>query len=315
MVQVTESTESSPQVDLGATLRALRRNADLSQRQLAERSGVPQTTIARVESGLTPDPRFRTLERLLRAAGAGLTIAAPAPAPAPVSAASAPVSALAGTVIVFSSSSDQTCSPPAVPHESIRDAAGRHCPAHLDARLVQEPRDWPGAWWSHWFDLPPERWPARLPAVTYALDRAERDQRRRRERVRQEVRLRRFTGNGLPAISWRFLAEMPDGELVGELRAHERSVDLLAGYELGDRRELVLDGVLVAAENRLLGVGRRLVEALRAEMARVGVDTVHAVAEFGGTGFLVACGFQVSWSRPTALRWERPVSGGRTPPR
>jgi GNAT superfamily N-acetyltransferase len=202
-----------------------------------------------------------------------------------------------------------------VPHETIRDAAGRHSPAHLDARPVRQPRDWPGAWWARWYDLPPERWPLPLPAVTYVQDRAERDRRRWGEQVRRDVRLRRFTDIGLPETSWRFLAELPDGQLVGELRAHERSVDLLLGYELDDRRELVLDGVLVAAEHRLLGVGRRLVEALRAEMDRVGVTTVHAVAEFGGIGFLVACGFEVEWSRPAALRWERPVSGGREPPR
>jgi GNAT superfamily N-acetyltransferase len=154
-----------------------------------------------------------------------------------------------------------------------------------------------------------------LPAVTYVQDRGERDRRRRGERVRREVGVRRFTGGGLPATSWRFLAELPNGELVGELRAHERSVDLLLGYDLDDRRELVLDGVLVAPGRRLLGIGRRLVEALRAEMDRAGVATVHAVAEFGGAAFLRACGFQVEWHRPSALRLDGSVSAGRRPPR
>ncbi|MFD0788678.1 helix-turn-helix domain-containing protein, partial [Micromonospora azadirachtae] len=46
-------------VELGRTLRALRRRADLSQRELAQRSGVPQATLARIESGRARDPRFR----------------------------------------------------------------------------------------------------------------------------------------------------------------------------------------------------------------------------------------------------------------
>lgn len=290
-------TEFGPRVDLGVRLRALRRQADLSQRQLAERSGVPQATIARIESGRTADPSFRTIERLVEAVGGHVVISV-------VGAASA---ALTGAGAARSL--------PVVPHEELRDAAGRHCPAHLDAREVRQPRDWPGAWWAHWQVLPPQRWPISLPAVTYVQDRGERDRLRRGDRVRREARVRRFTGDGLPATSWRFLAELPDGELVGELRAHERSVDLLLGYDLDDRRELVLDGVLVAPERRLLGIGRRLVGALRAEMDRAGVATVHAVAEFGGAAFLRACGFQVKWHRPSALRLERPVSGGRRPPR
>lgn len=43
-----------------------RRRAGLTQRELAERSGVPQSTIARIESGRS-DPRTKTLERLLTA--------------------------------------------------------------------------------------------------------------------------------------------------------------------------------------------------------------------------------------------------------
>lgn len=50
-----------------------RRRAGLTQRELAERSGVPQSTIARIESGRT-DPRMRTLERLLRACNQTLEV-------------------------------------------------------------------------------------------------------------------------------------------------------------------------------------------------------------------------------------------------
>jgi transcriptional regulator with XRE-family HTH domain len=45
-----------------------RRSAGLSQRQLAVASGVPQPTIARIESGKQM-PRADTLDRLLRACG------------------------------------------------------------------------------------------------------------------------------------------------------------------------------------------------------------------------------------------------------
>ena len=44
------TTEDAPLADLGRTVRALRREADLSQRELARCSGVPQATIARIEA-------------------------------------------------------------------------------------------------------------------------------------------------------------------------------------------------------------------------------------------------------------------------
>ncbi|MFC0004991.1 GNAT family N-acetyltransferase [Micromonospora siamensis] len=267
-------------VDLAATLRALRRQADLSQRELAEKAGVPQSTVARIEAGRATDVRFRTVEQLVRAAAGRLTIA------------------LAGSA---GTEPPDTRSLPLVPHEGLRDAAGRQCPPHLDAREVREPRDWPGAWWAAWGNLPPPLWPLPLPAATYRRDRRERDRRRRAEEVRRSVRIRRFTGGDLPATSWRFVAELPDGDLVGELRAHEVSVDLLLGYDLGDRREVVLDGVLVRAEARGLGIGRRLLEALRIELQRVGIVRAHAIAEFEGIGFLIACGYRVETGRPVAF--------------
>jgi transcriptional regulator with XRE-family HTH domain len=45
-----------------------RRTAGFSQRELAERSGIPQPAIARIESGRST-PRFDTLASLLRACG------------------------------------------------------------------------------------------------------------------------------------------------------------------------------------------------------------------------------------------------------
>lgn len=55
-------------------LRDARRKAGLSQRALSERSGVPQPTIAAIETG-RQGPRYATLERLLRACGYELDIA------------------------------------------------------------------------------------------------------------------------------------------------------------------------------------------------------------------------------------------------
>lgn len=45
----------------------------MSQRALAERTGVPQSTIGRIEAGLV-DPRVGTLDRLLLACGEELDV-------------------------------------------------------------------------------------------------------------------------------------------------------------------------------------------------------------------------------------------------
>jgi len=57
------------------TLRLARRRAGLSQRGLAQRAGVPQPAIARIESGRS-SPRVDTLDRLLSACGMDLEIRA-----------------------------------------------------------------------------------------------------------------------------------------------------------------------------------------------------------------------------------------------
>jgi transcriptional regulator with XRE-family HTH domain len=54
--------------DAQMLLRRARRRAGLSQRSLAERAGVPQSTVGRIESGVI-HPRTDTLARLLRASG------------------------------------------------------------------------------------------------------------------------------------------------------------------------------------------------------------------------------------------------------
>ncbi|MGI5211647.1 GNAT family N-acetyltransferase [Plantactinospora sp. CA-290183] len=268
-------------LDLGLLLRALRRRADLSQRQLAVRAGVPKSTVSRIEAGGAADPRFRTVERLILAAGGTFD--------------------LGGL--------------PSVPHEECRDEGGRHYPAHLDVREVRTAKDWSGAWWAHWYTVPPERWPVRVPAETFDLCRERRDRRRWRAEVRARVRLRAVT-EAVPAGGWQWVAELPAGELVGELRAHLRGphpTDI--GYpdggwdddppEADPEPEVVLDGVLVADGCRGLGIGRRLLAELLAEMDRNGVTVARAVTDFDGAGFLLRCGFQPEASRPLKLTLRR----------
>lgn len=55
-------------MDPGATLRRARRRAGLTQRALAEATGVAQPTIARIETG-NEIPRVDTLARLLEGCG------------------------------------------------------------------------------------------------------------------------------------------------------------------------------------------------------------------------------------------------------
>lgn len=58
-------------MDAARVLRAARRRAGLSQRELARRAGVPQSAVARIENG-TVVPRVDTLDRLLAGCGEAL---------------------------------------------------------------------------------------------------------------------------------------------------------------------------------------------------------------------------------------------------
>lgn len=55
-------------MDAATFVKSARTKAKLTQRQLAARSGIPQPTIAKIESG-AQSPRFDTVVRLLDAAG------------------------------------------------------------------------------------------------------------------------------------------------------------------------------------------------------------------------------------------------------
>ena len=61
-------------MDAATILREARHRAGLSQRALAERAGVPQPTVARIESRSVA-PRFDTLDKLLQVCGRMLVIA------------------------------------------------------------------------------------------------------------------------------------------------------------------------------------------------------------------------------------------------
>jgi transcriptional regulator with XRE-family HTH domain len=58
-------------VDAAGMLRDARRSAGLTQREVARRAGVPQPTVARIESRAVA-PRVDTLDRLLAICGRGL---------------------------------------------------------------------------------------------------------------------------------------------------------------------------------------------------------------------------------------------------
>lgn len=60
-------------MQIARLVREARRSAGLTQRELALRAGVPQSTVGRVESGRV-GPRWATLEALLRASGTSLEL-------------------------------------------------------------------------------------------------------------------------------------------------------------------------------------------------------------------------------------------------
>jgi transcriptional regulator with XRE-family HTH domain len=237
------AVDAPPEQDLGALLRRVRREADLSQRELAELAGVQQVLVSRIESGKVSNPSFRTLERLVGAAGGRLGV-------------------------------DLTAVQP-IPHEDRRDEGDRHYPAHLDVRDVNSPKDWGGAWWAYWYPLREKDWPLRVPDATYDLRRDRRDQRRLRQQTRRTAVVRRPV-----ARAWRWVADVPEGELIGELRAAR--FDRLAA----------LLWVYVSPARRNAGVGRRLVEEFLAEAEREGVTEVEAISGLGGVRFLARFGFR-----------------------
>ncbi|MFE7869699.1 helix-turn-helix domain-containing protein [Micromonospora humida] len=121
-------------------VRAVRRRADASQRELARWAGVHHGTVGRIEAGaLTPS--IALLRRIIAAAGFRLAVVDEF-----------------GRVLT-----------PMRDRDDIRDGAGRRYPSHLDTILDPEP----GEWWADVYGLarPPE---------TFYRNRAFRDAMRRR---------------------------------------------------------------------------------------------------------------------------------------
>jgi transcriptional regulator with XRE-family HTH domain len=104
--------------DLSGVVRRVRRTADLSQRELAERIGVPQSTLAAAETG-----------------GGGL----------PVAVLARIAQVVGGRLAVLTADGTEVTPMDAV---AVRDRAGRRFPAHLDTRYGDQ--DW-------WKDSPYRR--------------------------------------------------------------------------------------------------------------------------------------------------------------
>src|SRR4051794_20032312 len=64
--------QKEPDMDARTLLRTERHRAGLTQRMLSDRTGVPQSTIARIETGQT-DPRASTINTLLIGCGRSIT--------------------------------------------------------------------------------------------------------------------------------------------------------------------------------------------------------------------------------------------------
>jgi predicted transcriptional regulator len=60
-------------MQIARLVREARRSAGLTQRELAARAGVPQSTVGRIESGRI-GPRWSTVEGLLRASGSSFEL-------------------------------------------------------------------------------------------------------------------------------------------------------------------------------------------------------------------------------------------------
>lgn len=99
-----------PEFDVAGALRRIRRRADLSQRDLAEASGISQSSLSKAEAGRRGLPA----DLLARCA------------------------ALAGLRLALLDESGTEV--PTMAADAVRDRAGRRFPAHLDTRYGDE--DW-----------------------------------------------------------------------------------------------------------------------------------------------------------------------------
>lgn len=152
--QANEREAALPKVGrypVGGLVRRARRIADISQRELARRTGLAPSTVARIETGAIA-PSLDVVQHILATAGLSLVVV----------------------------DRDGHVVQPMRDVDDIRDGADRRYPAHLDTIL--DPR--PGEWWADQYGLarPPE---------TFYRDRERRDARRALSRWEVRVKLYR----------------------------------------------------------------------------------------------------------------------------
>jgi transcriptional regulator with XRE-family HTH domain len=274
-------------LDLGAMLRSLRRSSDLSQRELACLASVPVSTVARIESGKVTDPQFRTVERLISAAGGVISIAEPADTVLPAE----PASALPPSTYP---PSDVHRVPNSVPHELLIDAANRHLPAHLDIRETFPVVDRDGEFIPvgtliHRFELRPNRNVRRAREYPVSSILIESD-----ERVEGKV--------------WEVTARTPEGKAVGRMAALAWPGDLQYGPP-----RVALCTLGLAPEWMHMGVEHRLLRALRAELIQYGLVEMVSPAYWNLEGAILRrLGFRFTPGGPLRL-FRRDVSVGALP--
>jgi transcriptional regulator with XRE-family HTH domain len=250
-------------IDLMAILRALRRRADLSQRELAAQAGIAKSTVAAIEAGEAPDPRWSTVELLVRAAG--------------------------GQVAILMA--DGTAVPVVESTEELRDRGGRRYPAHLDVWALRDEFDW----WGARYENPSRRLRRELttPEHTFFRSRRYRDVRRRNASgtpadpgwpgVRRLGSGDEATLDALPrAAAMRYLSDPSIRHWVAEY---------ISGYPVGclsavllrspdDAPDvLVVQRLVLAAQltgQYRITTGRRLVVALLREAASMGIQDIRA---------------------------------------
>lgn len=149
--------------DVVGLVRAVRRRADCSQRELAERAGVSHATVSRIEAGKLV-PSLSTLRELLAAADVAL---------------------------VAVDREGRLLQPMEDYRDDVRDGAERRYPSHLD--VVLDPVA--GEWWG-------DRYGLSRPPETYHRDRRRRDAQRARSVWEVRVAQNRHRPPPMTAREW-----------------------------------------------------------------------------------------------------------------